>query len=701
MFLAGLTLASCTLNPTNESKKTSMSVESADSTSNKSYVHTNELINQSSPYLLQHAHNPVNWYPWGEEALTKAKKEQKPILVSIGYAACHWCHVMEHESFENEEVADLMNKYFVCVKVDREERPDVDDIYMSALHLMGQQGGWPLNVFLTPDQKPFYGGTYFPRKNWQSVIEQLHEAFINQRPKIESSAEQLTKGINSNQSYLVQVDRTKPISLKELKGGYESIAKRFDPKNGGMGNAPKFPMPSIYNYLLNYESIAQEAQAKTIVNTTLSKMAFGGIYDQVGGGFARYSTDDHWLAPHFEKMLYDNAQLISLYSKAYRQTNDPTYRQVVFETIEFCERELQGKHGNFFSSLDADSEGEEGKFYVWTKDELKEVLGKQFELFSEYYKIPHSSAGNWEGNIILERNEHFSSPIADDVVKSWKAKLLKERSKRIRPGLDDKTLTGWNGLMLKGLCDSYRSFGHAPHLKLALKNASFLRKSMTDKNGHLHRNYKNGTSNIDAFLEDYAAAIDGYLALYEITFDEQWIDEANKLMTYVFNQFYDEKDHFFYFTDKDGPDLIARKKEVQDNVIPASNSIMARNLLRLGVILDRNDYKEIGSEMAYKMKESSLKQTSFMANWAVLLSELQQPMAEIVIVGPKYNELRSEFQKRSVPYAIFMGAEKSSDLPLLQRKIAVGGKTTIYVCFDKACKLPVHSVAEAVKLLGK
>ncbi|MDQ4140075.1 MAG: thioredoxin domain-containing protein [Bacteroidota bacterium] len=669
----------------------------------------NRLLNESSPYLLQHAYNPVDWYPWGEEALRKARDEQKPIIVSIGYAACHWCHVMEHQSFEHEGIAQLMNKHFVCIKVDREERPDVDQIYMDALHAMGLQGGWPLNVFLNLEAKPFYGGTYFPPQNWAQLLQNIAKAYNENREELDQSAEQFAHHLNISdlQKYGIQQANSE-FTDRDFRLLYHNFSLRFEKERGGMGQAPKFPMPVNYLFLLRYYQYANHTAALDHVNLTLREMAFGGIYDQAGGGFARYSVDSEWLVPHFEKMLYDNGQLISLYAEAYQVTKNPLYKEVVYETIAFVERELMSPEGGFFSSLDADSEGEEGKFYVFTKEELQEIIGAEEPLFSAYYNV--RAEGNWEHNQnILHRrqtDEAFAAahqldlPVLKELVKGWKEKIMQARSKRVRPGLDDKILTSWNALMLIGLADAYYVFQDKRFRQLALQNANFLRQNM--KNGQkLFRNYKNGKATIDAFLEDYALLIQAFMRLYEITFDESWLNEAHQLTKYTLSNFYDETESLFFYTDKEGEKLIARKKEIMDNVIPASNSVMASNLHFLSLYFDQQKYAEISEAMLSQVKQLLVKQPAHLANWANVYYTKLKPTAEIAIVGPEAQSIRNSFADFYLPNAIFAGTETESDIPLLTDRLAIGEETTIYVCFNKTCQLPVHTVAEALEQLDK
>ena len=620
----------------------------------------NNLINETSPYLLQHAHNPVDWHAWGEEALQKAKSENKPILVSIGYSACHWCHVMERESFENEQIAEIMNEHLICIKVDREERPDVDAIYMDSLQAMGLRGGWPLNVFLMPDAKPFYGGTYFPPQNWANLVESISNAFHGDSEKLQKSAEGFTQNMLAKESEKYQLritDDKLSISEDELKTIFNGLRKDFDFEKGGMNRSPKFPMPSIWKFVLRYYSITNDERALKHLKHTLDRIALGGIYDTIGGGWTRYSTDEDWKVPHFEKMLYDNGQLTSLYSEAYALTKaggrpDNLYKEKVTETIDWLEREMTSPEGGFYSALDADSEGEEGKFYVWTKAEIEEVLGENEKDFCERFEF--SKQGNWEhGNNVVHLESRNFMEGGFPLTKEIQEKLLNYRSKRVRPGLDDKILCSWNGLMLKGLVDAYRYIGNQKFLDLALRNANFILEKMTikvttedGKEGRgLWHNYKNGKANLVAYLEDYASVIDSYTALYQVTFDEKWLQEAAMLTDYVKANFYDTEDEFFYFTDIQGEKLIARKKEIFDNVIPASNSMMASNLFNLGTILGRQDFIEISNLMLAKMKRIILADPQWVTQWACLATQHVNPTAEIAIVGDNSLTIRALLDK--------------------------------------------------------
>ena len=669
----------------------------------------NRLAQETSPYLLQHAHNPVDWYPWGPEALARAQAEQKPIVVSIGYAACHWCHVMERESFENEQVARVMNDYFVCIKVDREERPDVDQIYMEAVQAMGIRGGWPLNVLLTPEAKPFYGGTYFPPTNWVKLLENVAQAYAGEhRAELDGSAERFAHVLQASelQKYGAAGElATTGVSDEEFKLLVYNLGLRFDHERGGTNQAPKFPMPSIWRFLLRAHHISGSQPVLAQVNLTLREMAWGGIYDQVGGGWARYSVDGEWLVPHFEKMLYDNGQLLSLYSEAFQVTQEPLYREVVFQTVNWVRRELTNPEGGFYSSLDADSEGEEGKFYVWTREELQALLGDEEPLAAAYYQC--TGLGNWEhGRNILHRRqsdadfaaEHQLEPhVLAKLIHGWQKQLLMARSKRVRPALDDKVLTGWNALMLSGLLAAYRAFSESEFLDLALRNAEFLQQNL--RNGpRLYRTWKNGRATINGFLEDYALVIEAYVSLYEATFVESWLQEAEVLMHYVLDNFFDPAEQQFFYTDASAEPLIARKKELFDNVIPSSNSVMAHNLLRLGRHLENAQYQELATTMLAQVQALAAKEPQHLTNWASLYAALLRPGADIAITGPKADDFRRQLSRQFLPHDVLAGALETSELPLLEGRNSTT-TTTIYVCRNRACQLPVHSVPEALAQL--
>ncbi|GAB4183574.1 MAG: thioredoxin domain-containing protein [Thermoflexibacter sp.] len=658
---------------------------------------SNRLINENSPYLLQHAHNPVDWYPWGEEAMQKAKQDDKPIILSIGYSACHWCHVMERESFENEAIGKFMSDNFVCIKVDREERPDIDQIYMDAIHIMGLNGGWPLNVFLTPDGRPFYGGTYFPPRNWGNLIQQIAHAFKHNRKELEESAAGFKQALNESElEKYGLIHQNNNFSINDLEIIYQTIEKKFDKKHGGVGNAPKFPMPSIYLFLLRYYHLTKNENALKQVELTLQSMAYGGIYDQIGGGFARYSVDGEWFAPHFEKMLYDNGQLISLYAEAYSLTQTDLYKNIVYETIAFVRRELMSKEFGFYSALDADSEGIEGKFYVWTEKEFDEVFDNEEDrkLAKAYFNI--TAEGNWEHgyNILHVSPQPLSVSLTPNRVREWKEKLFKAREPRIRPSIDDKILCSWNALLLKGLCDAYAVFGESEFLELALKNAQFIQEKMTSGR-RLFRNYKNGKATIPAYLEDYSLVIQAYISLYQVSFEEKWLYQANALAQYAIQHFYDHTEELFFYTDDSAEQLIARKKEIFDNVISSSNSIMATNLYFLGILLDNRAYKAMSETMLAKISPLLKKEVRYLANWACLYTYFLTPTVEIAISGEQLFSFAQQIHKRYFPNKVMVGTLHQSKLPLLEMREAKQEKTLIYICRNKTCLLPVSTANEA------
>ncbi len=662
----------------------------------------NRLAQETSPYLLQHAHNPVDWFPWGEEALEKAKAEDKPIILSVGYSACHWCHVMERESFENAEIAKLMNAHFVCIKVDREERPDIDQIYMDAVHAMGLQGGWPLNVVLMPDGKPFYGGTYFPANKWANLLEGVQNAFVNDRKKLEQSADGFATTLNRSEfeKYGLGAE-TITLSQEHYDQMFAHLARSFDTELGGNNRAPKFPMPCVWLFLLRYYAHSKNQAALDQLHLTLKKMALGGIYDQIGGGFARYSTDVEWFAPHFEKMLYDNGQLVSLYSEAYQLTKEPLYKETVFQTIAFVERELTSSEHGFYSALDADSEGVEGKFYVWTFDEIVHLDLPQKSLFLKYYNVYEEGTWEHETNILCrnETSEEFCKknnlvhPDFQLLEKEWQSILLKEREKRVRPGLDDKILASWNGLMLNGIVDAYRVFDEELFLQMAIDNAHFIEKNLI-QNGQLFHSYKNGTAKIEGYLEDYAAVIQAFSNLYQATFEEKWLRLAETLTETCLANFWDENEHLFFFTSSASEKLIARKKEIFDNVIPASNSMMATNLILLGHLLGNDTYVTIGEKMVQTVQNLLSREPYYLANWASTSLYLLKPIHEIAIVGEKALDFRKELDDQHFANKVFVGTQTTSSLELLANRTAINGQTAIYVCQNKTCQLPVMSVEE-------
>lgn len=670
---------------------------------NSSNKAANELIHETSPYLLQHAYNPVNWLPWGKEALEKAKSENKAILISIGYSACHWCHVMEHESFEDSLVAKIMNEHFICIKVDREERPDIDQVYMNAVQLMTGRGGWPLNCFATPDGKPFYGGTYFPKDDWQNLLSQLSDLYQNQPEKVLEYAEKLTLGVRSSE-LIEKQEIAKQFKNEDLKIGIDKWKAQFDTHEGGNNYAPKFPIPNNYEFLLHYASALKDNEVLEHLHLTLKKMAYGGIYDQIAGGFARYSTDMEWKVPHFEKMLYDNAQLVSLYTKAYQAEKNPIYKHIVSETLDFIARDFTDKTGAFYSAYDADSEGEEGKFYVWKKEELKALLGADFELAQHYFNI--NEKGYWEHeNYILLRDkdngelaQHFNLNEIEFAKRIQKIKniLLTERSKREKPGLDDKSLTSWNALMLKAYAEAYLCFGERKYLEAAEKNAQFILKLQKKSDGGLYHSYKEGISKLNGYLEDYCFTIEAFIALYQATSNVAYLEEASQLMEYSIKHFYDQESGMFFFTSNEDEALIARKTEISDNVIVASNSSMAHSLFRLGLIYDHASHINMSKQMLSNVKNQINTHLSSYSNWALLLLQMANPYYEVAISGKNANEKLHELQQSYFPNCLFLVSKEESTIPLLENKF-IQDKTMIYVCENKVCQLPVENPAEAIK----
>lgn len=669
---------------------------------NMEHAYTNHLIKESSPYLLQHAHNPVDWYPWGKEALDKARNENKLIIISIGYAACHWCHVMEHESFEDTIVAKIMNDHFVSIKVDREERPDVDNIYMNAAYLISGRGGWPLNAIALPDGRPVFAGTYFPNDDWIKVLNYYAGLYLSEKEKLINQANQISKGIAEIDE--IPMNKNTPrFDAIELEEVFSKWAPNLDNKFGGRIGAPKFPMPVNFNYLLHYAHFAGNDHAMTAVETLLDNMAHGGINDHLGGGFARYSTDDIWKIPHFEKMLYDNAQLVSLYSKAWQATGKEDYKRVVEETLGFISKELTSPEGGFYSSLDADSEGEEGKFYTWTKQEIEEILGNQATAFETYYNI--TERGNWEhGKNALHRDidiEALAKKLKRSVIDleseltENRKKLFEAREKRIRPALDDKILTSWNALMIAGYVHAYRAIGNKEYLEAATKNAEFLVKKALKKGNRLTRNYKNGKSSINAFLDDYALLAEAFIELYQASFNEKWLFKAEDIVEHAIAHFYNEETGMFFYTSDLDEALIARKTETSDNVIPASNSVMAKVLYKLGMYLYKPDYIKMAEKQLNNMKPTVMDHANFYSNWADLMIWFIEEPFEIAIAGKDYALFMDTFGRQYLPNALFLGTDKSSKLELLKDKL-VANKTLIYVCKDKTCQLPVTNVEAAL-----
>ena len=674
---------------------------------------SNDLIHETSPYLLQHAYNPVDWKAWNPKTLELAQHENKLIIISVGYSACHWCHVMEEESFENDSIAKIMNENFINIKVDREERPDVDKIYMNAVQLMTGGGGWPLNCITLPDGRPVYGGTYFTKEQWAKVLLSISKLYKEEPQKAIEYAENLTKGIQESQ--LIKLNKeASNFSEKELTAAVDLLKLQIDTIGGGFKGAPKFPMPNYLNFLLRYTHHFNDPLIKKYLKNTLDKIAFGGIYDHVSGGFSRYSVDEKWHIPHFEKMLYDNAQLVSLYSKAYLKDNNDLYKNTVIETLAFIKEELTAKNGAFYSSLDADSKNakgkkEEGAFYEWKSEELMVLLGNDYDLFSEFYNV--NDFGFWENDkyvyirneskIDFSKKQNLSLTALDDKISNWKKVLKKARNKRSKPHLDDKILTSWNALMLQGYIDAYKAFQDDEYLEIAIKNANFLYDNQLRNDHGLNRNFKNGKSNINGYSEDYAALVNCYISLYEVTLNEKWLKTAKNLVEYLFTNFFDEKTKMFYFTSKEDENLIAKKFEVIDGVIPSSNSIIANNLFKLGHYYSDAKYLQTSEQMLNNLKGDVNTNPANYSNWLNLMTNFTNPFYEVVVSGDNAMEVNTRLINNYNPNILIAGTTKeNTTLPLLSYKFNED-ETFIYVCVNGTCKLPQKDLKKAIKSIDK
>jgi len=669
---------------------------------------TNNLIDESSPYLLQHAHNPVNWEAWNTKSLEKARKENKLLLISVGYSACHWCHVMEHESFEDEAVAALMNEHFINIKVDREERPDVDQVYMNAIQVMTGAGGWPMNIVALPDGRPVWGGTYFRKEQWKDALKQLSGLYQTKPAEMEAYASKLEAGLRQMQ--LIETPKEEiAFTTGFLDKMIEKWKNKFDKKNGGSQGAPKFMLPTNLSFLFRY---AVQKDEKAILEhslNSLDKISYGGVFDHIGGGFSRYSVDERWHVPHFEKMLYDNAQLVSLYSKAFAYTKDNWYQEVVYKTLDFVKDELTDKTGAFYSALDADSEDEtgtktEGAYYVWEKDHLQNLLKEDFSIFEVYYNI--NSFGKWEGNnYVLIRSksdesiaEEFNLSIAElhEKKNHWTETLKQERDKRTKPGLDDKSLTSWNALMLNGYVDAYKAFGNTEFLESALKNAEFLKKHQFKKDFRLWHNFKNGKSSINAYLEDYALCTEAFLNLYEATFEEKWLQIVEQLISVCLEDFQDKKSGLFYFTSSKDEALITRNYELNDNVLPASNSVMAKNLFKVSKVTGNQEYKDLAKKMLKTVQPQIKTYPQSYANWLDLMLNFTEAFYEIAITGKNAISIKQELQKEFFPHTIIAGSINPSELSILKNRFKTD-KDLIYICSNGKCDLPLNSVQETIR----
>lgn len=668
----------------------------------------NHLAGQKSPYLLQHARNPVDWYPWGEEALAKAEAENKLLVISVGYAACHWCHVMEHESFEDSLVGTVMNGNFVNIKVDREERPDVDEVYMTACQLTNQRGcGWPLNVIALPDGRPVWAGTYFPKKQWLAILEKFTDLHLSEPGKMKEYAAGLTEELIRQNDFQPTNPGSAQLSREEIDDAARQLRAKMDLDKGGFSGAPKFPMPVVHEFLLAHYFHTGKEESLAAVNATLEAMADGGIYDQLGGGFSRYSTDAEWQVPHFEKMLYDNAQLLSLYAHAYQLTGREPYAGIVRQTTNFLDESLSDDNGLFYASLDADTEGEEGTTYVWTLGEIKNLLTdlRQQTTFIARYNI--TAKGNWEA----QKNILFRKPVPEMTAKALgypdeetlesdmaaaRATLLAARAGRAQPRLDDKSLTAWNALAISGYTAAYRALGEEDYLNRALKAATFLRDNLMAPDGRLNRNFKDGDSAINAFLEDYALLAQACVDLYQVTFDAAWLTLATRLTDYANLHFYDPESGLYRYTSDLDPALVSGNIPVDDQAIPSGNSALARVLYQLGTLTANQEMTERATQMLLAIQPRLGQQSASYANWALLYLELLEPTYEVAILGADAGAMREQISKEYLPDALLLGGKAEGELVLLKNKL-VPGETTIYVCLEKVCQLPVNTVEQALK----
>ena len=679
--------------------------------------HTNRLIRETSPYLLQHAHNPVDWYPWSEEAFEKAKKENKPILLSIGYSACHWCHVMEHESFENEKIAALMNELFVSIKVDREERPDLDEIYMNAVQMLTGRGGWPMTMFLTPDRKPFYGGTYFPPEDRQGmpgfprVLMGVSQAYRERPADVEKSVAQILSAL---QRMSESQETTKTFSPTIIADGAEKIGRAYDADNGGLGQAPKFPNAGVYELFLRSYSRSKNEKFLEMVVHTLTKMAEGGIYDHLGGGFHRYSVDAKWLVPHFEKMLYDNAQLVRIYAHAHTITREPLFKSVVNETVDYLLREMLHPEGGFYATQDADSEGEEGKFFVWTEDEVNQLLGEEDgEIFCRMYDV--GKPGNFEDKSILhpilsvdQTSKLFRkdpSEIATLAARA-KQKLFLERERRIKPFRDEKIITAWNGLMLSGLAEAIKLFRNPAWIKAAKRTVDFIFSKMF-RDGFLLHTYKDGQGKLLGYLDDYAFFAVGLLDLYEALFERSYLDRALKLTDIMLREFWDERDGGFYFTGKSHEQLISRAKPIFDASIPSGNAMATQLMLRLYHLSGNDQYRSSAEKVLRSYYDTMESQPFGFAHLFCALDLYLEGAKEIIIVGnpadADLKALMAEVSSLYLPNKVVQLAAPGTALaeisPLLQGKTQIDGRATVYVCQNFTCSAPVTTAGELRALL--
>ena len=669
----------------------------------------NNLKDETSPYLLQHVENPVNWNPWDKKYLDKAKKENKLVIISIGYASCHWCHVMERESFQDSTVAKLMNDKFISIKVDREERPDIDQVYMNAIQLITGSGGWPLNVITLPDGRPIWGGTYFSKGQWISALKQISEIYETEPEKFISYANRVQEGINTLNDVVMQTDSFENIDIDKYS---KLLLKNIDEEFGGFNGAPKFMMPNNLNFLLRYSVQEKQEKSKDKILSTLDKMAYGGIFDHVEGGFSRYSVDERWHIPHFEKMLYDNGQLMSLYSVGYKISDKDLYKDVVYKIHEYIDSEMKDISGGYYSSLDADSKLDdgtyaEGEYYSWEKEELERIIGENFDLFSEYYNVNDNGFWEEENKYVLIRSisdiefiykNKLDSATFQKIKSEWIYKLKLAKIDKKKPSLDYKIITSWNGLMISGYVDAYKSFNDEIFKNEAINAGEFIFKNLIKKDGGLHHNFVNGKSKINGYLEDYATVIQASLDLYEVTLNQKWIERALNLSEYVLSNFSGVESELFYFTSSQDEDLISRSVEFRDNVIPSSNSIMAKNLFRLYHYFDKQEYYEKAQNMSLSVTAEFETYPSGYTNWFDLIYNFKSNYYEIAVVGENSIKQVEEINKKYIPNKLIIGSKSENNLPLLKNRY-VEGKTLIYVCVNKACKMPTEDLDEALSLI--
>lgn len=663
----------------------------------------NRLIHAASPYLLQHAYNPVDWFSWGDEALNKARTEDKLLIVSIGYSACHWCHVMERESFENEEVALLMNRNFVSIKVDREERPDLDHLYMNAAMIVSQRGGWPLNAIALPDGRPVFAGTYFRKEQWMHILNHFARLYQENKDDLIEIAGRINKGIYLYDEAVLGDENGISFSSADYAAAVKKTLQQIDFLEGGIDKSPKFPMPVIFKFLLQAAFLNNDAKAKKAVTVTVDRMYQGGIFDQVGGGFARYSTDEHWRVPHFEKMLYDNAQLISLYAEAWSYTGNPVYKNCIEQTVAFIERELKCKTGGYYSALDADSDGEEGKFYVWSQQEIETLLKDDAAWFCAYFGV--EPFGNWEGKNILYIRPENDKGFADEwglTAEEFARKkehclgiLLKERDNRVRPSLDNKILTGWNALLLRGLCDAARFTADKKYGLLAIQLAEYLDTHAIQENKIRRRLHE--TTFYPGYLDDYASLADAFLATYWLTGNEHWLLRSKEISTWCMNDFFDPESGFFFYTPGYAEKLPNRLKELSDNVIPASNSMMANLLYDLGNYWANIHWIDISKQMLQRILNGAANQWPYHANWAFLLGKITQGYFEVVISGREGTRTFASFCNRYQPNALpGLVSTSHTEIPSFKNRFSEERESVFYICQGEQCSLPLFSEEDTI-----